>query len=189
MRYTLLILVLLAGSDVPVHAEIRDVVVTSGASLEPGLPPRGSIAAVFCTGLADIEGAVRTATFPLPAELAGVRVWVGGVAAPLVAVVLVPPVKKDDASWAPNLIVGVVFGTGAFLAAAIARFDESGRDYQMSIPAGLPLKLWVFSRHVTLTDTRGLPVDNSGGRIPFEAVAGQDQVFTLNISGRDPQSP
>jgi hypothetical protein len=53
----------------------------------------------------------------------------------------------------------------------------------------VPLKLWVFSRHVTLTDAMGLPVDNSGGRIPFQAVAGRDQVFTLNVSGRDPQSP
>ncbi len=101
---------------------------------------------------------------------------------------LLPPVKNDP-SRAPNLILGVVFGSGAFLAAAITRADQSGRDYQMSIPAGVPLKLWVFSRHVTLTDAMGLPVDNSGGRIPFQALAGQDQVFTLNVSGRDPQSP
>jgi hypothetical protein len=101
---------------------------------------------------------------------------------------LLPPVT-NDASRAPNLIIGVVFGSGAFLAAAITGADQSGRDYQMSIPAGVPLKLWVFSRHVTLTDSMALPVDNSGGRIPFQAVAGQDQVFTLNVSGRDPQSP
>jgi hypothetical protein len=101
---------------------------------------------------------------------------------------LLPPMKNDP-SRAPNLIVGVVFGSGAFLAAANTRADQSGRDYQMSIPAGVPLKLWVFSRHVTLTDAQGLPVDNSGGRIPFQAVAGRDQVFTLNVSGRDPQSP
>ena len=101
---------------------------------------------------------------------------------------LLPPVKNDP-SRAPNLIIGVVFGSGAFLAAAITRADQSGRDYQMSIPVGVPLKLWVFSRHVTLTDALGLPVDNSGGRIPFQAVAGKDQVFTLNVSGRDAQSP
>ncbi|MBI1898203.1 MAG: carboxypeptidase regulatory-like domain-containing protein [Acidobacteria bacterium] len=101
---------------------------------------------------------------------------------------LLPPVKNDP-SRAPNLIIGVVFGNGAFLAAEITRADQSGRDHQMSIPAGVPLKLWVFSRHVTLTDSKGLPVDNSGGRVPFQALTGQDQVFTLNVSGRDPQAP
>lgn len=99
------------------------------------------------------------------------------------------PLMKSDPSRAPNLIIGVVFGSGAFLAAANTRADQSGRDYQMSIPTGVPLKLWVFSRHVTLTDAAGLAVDNSGGRIPFQAVPGQDQVFTLNVSGRDPRSP
>ncbi len=101
---------------------------------------------------------------------------------------LLPPMKNDP-SRAPNLIVGVVFGNGAFLAAANTRADQTGRDYQMSIPTGVPLKLWVFSRHVTLADAAGLPVDNSGGRIPFQAVAGQDQVFTLHVSGLDPKSP
>jgi hypothetical protein len=83
----------------------------------------------------------------------------------------------------------VVFGSGAFLAADIASVDRSGRDYQMTIPAGIPLKLWVFSRHVTLTDSRGLSVDNSGGKIPFQAAAGQDQVFTLTVSGPDLRLP
>ena len=101
---------------------------------------------------------------------------------------LLPPVNNNP-SRAPNLIVGVVFGSGAFLAAEIARADRSGRDYQMSIPAGVPLKLWVFSRHVTLTDAKSLTVDNSGARIPFQAAAGQDHVFALSVSGRDPQSP
>ena len=35
---------------------------------------------------------------------------------------------------------------GAFLAADLMRSDQTGRDYQMSIPAGMPVKLWVFSR-------------------------------------------
>ena len=101
---------------------------------------------------------------------------------------LLPPVK-DSPSRAANLIIGVVFGSGAFLAATNTRMDQTGRDYQMSIPAGMPLKLWVFSRHVTLTDSLGSPVDNSGGRIPFEATAGQDQTFTLIVAGRAPESP
>jgi hypothetical protein len=95
---------------------------------------------------------------------------------------------KNDPSRAPGLIVGVVFGSGAFLAADITSVDRSGRDYQITIPAGMPLKLWVFSRHVTLTDSKGLAVDNSGGRIPFQAAAGQDQTFTLNVTGQDVRS-
>jgi stringent starvation protein B len=58
----------------------------------------------------------------------------------------------------------------------------------MPIPTGVPLKLWVFSRHVTLTDSAGSPVDNSGGRVPFEAVAGRDHQVVLNVSGPDPRA-
>ena len=101
---------------------------------------------------------------------------------------LLPPVK-DGPLRAANLIVGVVFGDGAFLGATNTSVVPTGRDYQMAIPAGVPLKLWAFSRHVTLTDSRGSPVDNSGARIPFQATAGQDQFFVLNVSGRDSQSP
>ncbi|MCW5981198.1 MAG: hypothetical protein KIT09_24155 [Bryobacteraceae bacterium] len=77
---------LLIGTCLTATAEIRDVVVTSGASFEPGLPSKGSIAAVFCTGLEGIDGIVSAAAVPLPTELAGVRVRVGGAAAPLFAV-------------------------------------------------------------------------------------------------------
>lgn len=83
---SLVVSTLLIGTGLTTRAEIRNVVVTSGASFEPGLPPRGSIAAVFCTGLEDIDGVVSAATQPLPTELAGVRVRVGGAAAPLFAV-------------------------------------------------------------------------------------------------------
>ncbi len=51
------------------------------------------------------------------------------------------------------------------------------------------MKLWVFSRHVTVADSGGLPVDISGAKVPFQAIAGQDQLFTLTVSGRAPQAP
>ncbi|MCW5979791.1 MAG: carboxypeptidase regulatory-like domain-containing protein [Bryobacteraceae bacterium] len=85
-----------------------------------------------------------------------------------------------------NLIVGVRFGKGAFLGARETNTDKTGFDYEMVIPAGEPLSLWVFSRHVTLTDSKGSAVDNSGAMIPFQAVAGQDQSFTLNVTGHVP---
>jgi hypothetical protein len=101
---------------------------------------------------------------------------------------LLPPVK-EDLLHPLNLIVGVVFGEGAFLRATNTGVDGTGRDYQISVPAGTPLKLWVFSRHVTLADSGGLPVDNSGAKIPFQATAGRDHVFTLHVSGRAAQAP
>ncbi len=99
------------------------------------------------------------------------------------------PRVKDSPLGPLNLIIGVVFGEGAFLRATNVSVDQAGRDYQMAIPAGMPLKLWVFSRHVTVADSRGLPVDISGAKVPFQAIAGQDQLFTLTVSGRAPQAP
>ncbi len=66
-------------------AQIRIGAVTSGASFEAGLPAKGSIATLFCTGLTGITGIIGAQTLPLPRELAGVRMSVGGAAAPLFA--------------------------------------------------------------------------------------------------------
>jgi hypothetical protein len=100
---------------------------------------------------------------------------------------LLPPIKNDP-SRAANLIVGVEFGNGAFLAAELQKGDQTGRDYQLAVPTGVPLKLWVFSRHVTLTDSNGAAVDNSGGRIGLQTADGQDLSFTLNVTGQDPRA-
>ncbi|MCX6618376.1 MAG: hypothetical protein NTZ98_20055 [Acidobacteria bacterium] len=70
----------------PAAAQIGNIVVTSGASFEKGMPPAGSIASIFCTGLKGINGIVTATGYPLPVELAAVRVTIGGVAAPLFAV-------------------------------------------------------------------------------------------------------
>ena len=101
---------------------------------------------------------------------------------------LLSPVK-DEPLRAANLIVGVIFGEGGFLAAANTGVGPFAREYQMNIPAGLPLKLWVYSRHVTFRDSAGSPVDNLGARIPFQAIPGRDASFVLTVSGRAPQSP
>jgi hypothetical protein len=70
----------------------------------------------------------------------------------------------------------VRFGNGAFHGAN-RRTDKTGRDYEMVIPAGMPMSLWVFSRHATVTDAKGAPLDvTSGALIPFQAAAGQDQI-------------
>jgi hypothetical protein len=75
------------------------------------------------------------------------------------------PRVKDGPSRAGNLIVGVKFRNGAYLGAENTGVDASGRDYQLVVPAGEPLKLWLFSRHVALTDAAGKAVDMSGAMI------------------------
>jgi uncharacterized protein (TIGR03437 family) len=65
--------------------QIGSIVVTSGASFQPGVPAKGSIGTIFCTGLT-VSGVVLATGTPLPATLAGVTVAIGGVAAPLFSV-------------------------------------------------------------------------------------------------------
>jgi uncharacterized protein (TIGR03437 family) len=77
---------LLSAAACTAYAQIGNMVVTSGASFEPGLPSPGSMASVFCTGLEGIEATVSAQSLPLPLELAGVRVSVGGAPAPLFTV-------------------------------------------------------------------------------------------------------
>jgi len=59
--------------------------VTSAASFHIGLPARGSIGTIFCTGLI-VKGVIPATTVPLPFTLGGVTVTVGGARAPLFAV-------------------------------------------------------------------------------------------------------
>lgn len=56
--------------------------VTSAGSFRLGMPPKGSIASIWCTGLS-VHGIVLAETLPLPFELAGIQVSVGGAPAPL----------------------------------------------------------------------------------------------------------
>ena len=53
----------------------------------------------------------------------------------------------------------------------------------MPIPNGVPLNLWLFSRHVTLADGQGKTIPANGQRTPFQAAAGIDQSFTFNVTG------
>jgi hypothetical protein len=93
------------------------------------------------------------------------------------------PQVKDEPLRAGKLIVGVKFGDGAYQGAPNTGVDAEGRDYQMVVPAGMPLQLWLFSRDVALTDAGGKPVNSAGATVPFQAVAGQDQNFTFVVSG------
>ena len=98
------------------------------------------------------------------------------------------PQVKDGPLRASNLIVGVKFANGAYLGATNTGVDTSGRDYEMIVPTGVPLKLWLFSHHVSLADTSGQAVDMSGALISFQATSGSDQVFAFTVSGPTAQS-
>jgi uncharacterized protein (TIGR03437 family) len=76
----------LAAGMAPARAQIRNITVTSAASFEPGLPSPGSIASLLCTGLDGIPPLTSASTYPLPRDLAGVRVSISGIPAPLYAV-------------------------------------------------------------------------------------------------------
>ena len=68
------------------HGQVRNLTVASAASFDPGLPNPGSLAAAFCDGLTGIDAPIVASQMPLPFELAGVHVAVGGIAAPILAV-------------------------------------------------------------------------------------------------------
>ena len=63
----------------------QNVVVTSAASFQGDLPPKGSLAVAFCSGL-QVSGVISATTTPLPFMLGGISITVGGAAAPILAV-------------------------------------------------------------------------------------------------------
>lgn len=93
---------------------VQNIVVTSAASFELGLPPNGSIGSIFCTGL-NVQGIVKARGGPLPFSLAGVTVAVGGASAPLFAVAAgpgyqlinfqVPQETQIDSNGAAEIVV------------------------------------------------------------------------------------
>jgi hypothetical protein len=95
-----------------------------------------------------------------------------------------------EGPWTPRkLLVGVMYANGAYQGAQNTGADAAGRDYQLVIPAGTAFKLWLFSTDIALTDATGNAVGTSGAQIPFQAAAGQDQVFTFTVSGLAKASP
>jgi uncharacterized protein (TIGR03437 family) len=66
-------------------SQIGNIVVTNAASFQAGIPAKGSIAAIFCTGV-NISGTATAEGAPLPESLAGVSVTFGGANAPLFSV-------------------------------------------------------------------------------------------------------
>ncbi len=63
--------------------------ITNGASFQPGGLAGGAIATIFGLHLSNVDGVLQAQTKPLPTELGGTTVRVGGILAPLFAVVRV----------------------------------------------------------------------------------------------------
>ena len=82
-----------------------------------------------------------------------------------------------------KLIVGVLYANGAYQGALNTAVDSAGRSYQLAIPTSMPVRLWLFSRDVTLTDVNGASVAADGPQNSFQATAGQDQLFTFTVAG------
>jgi uncharacterized protein (TIGR03437 family) len=82
----LLLLAVVLASALPAPGQIRILAVTSSANFAAGRLLPGSLASLFCTGVQNVGGLVTAQEYPLPGTLAGVRVTVNGVQAPLLAV-------------------------------------------------------------------------------------------------------
>lgn len=82
---------------------------------------------------------------------------------------LLPPASLISSS---KLIIGIKTSVGAFYPARLVSADQTGRDLMITVPFDAPLKFWIFSRQVKMTDPAGAVVDTSGIDIPFSVAAG-----------------
>jgi len=95
---------------------------------------------------------------------------------------LLPPTRKSPLDF-PHLSVGVVFGSGAYHALTEVSVDSAGRNFQIAVPAAIPLQLYLSSHNVKLADSSGSPIDNQGTRVSFQAIASQDRSFRFQVTG------
>lgn len=82
----------------------------------------------------------------------------------------------------PELTVGVLRGR-SFRSAEHLSDDITGHDYQIAVPTGEPLSVWVHTRYFNLADSRGVPIPATGTVATFQAAPGIDQSFTIQITG------
>jgi hypothetical protein len=83
-----------------------------------------------------------------------------------------------------DLTVGLVYGTGGFLAASLVKAGTGGRDYQIAVPSGRELKCWIWSGDYILSDEKNIAVAQGGAGFPFQVTTGTDQSFTFTVTGK-----
>jgi uncharacterized protein (TIGR03437 family) len=118
---------------------VRDLRVVSAASLEPGLPPRGSLATLFCRGL-HVESTTLSDGFPLPRELGGVRIWVGEASAPILALAERDGVQQVNFQVPYEARIDYVFSTDAQFwpivprdASTLVVIEQQGRQAEATV--------------------------------------------------------
>jgi hypothetical protein len=82
-----------------------------------------------------------------------------------------------------DLTIGVMTVPGAFWPASLVAASAAGRTYLVPVPPGQALYCWIWSGDYTLSDSKGSPIAAGGSKLPFQAEAGVDQVFTLSVTG------
>lgn len=83
----------------------------------------------------------------------------------------------------PKLLVGVMYGNGAYQGMSSPSISGAMHSYQMPIPAGTDFSLRLFSTDVAVDDAGGAAVDMSGSVIPFHTLSGQDVTYSFTVSG------
>ena len=83
---TAALLCMLVAVALPCSGQIQVLSITSSANFAPGPLQPGSLATIFCTGLQDIPGVIVPHELPFPRTLAGVKVMVNGIEAPILAI-------------------------------------------------------------------------------------------------------
>lgn len=84
----------------------------------------------------------------------------------------------------PLISLGAMFGSGGYLPAPQVSTDASGKDYAIAIPVNQPLALSISSLSISIADPAGNLIPSTGLRIPFTALQGVDQSYTLTALGR-----
>lgn len=87
----------------------------------------------------------------------------------------------------PDLMMGVWGPKSLFYPVHLAIRNAQSTTYQMTIPAGTPLKFTIQSLHLNLADSQGQPLANNSAQMNFQSPAGgAAPTFTYVITGMTP---
>jgi hypothetical protein len=90
----------------------------------------------------------------------------------------------------PKVIVGVQTSRGNIQVADFVAKTTAGWDLAITVPTNMPLKLWLFSRELTVADQKGAPLNTSGPASGISFAPGTDGTdVTLRITGRAKPQP
>src|ERR1700676_1029921 len=80
------LLLMFSFSGIVSAQTINIVAVTNSADFATGLPQKGSLASIFCTGLQGEPGIVSATQYPLSNRVNDISVWINSVPAPILAI-------------------------------------------------------------------------------------------------------